>query len=504
MKYRISARAVRWIGWGIGIVLLLVGALLYERWLPSVQNWVVGRIAAFRGSSATGGDDDGSSHDEHDGHDHGDHGHAHDEASWLDLSPAAMRNIGLTPEYLQPVKLTTYAKSITVPALVVERPGRTHIQVATPLTGVVTHVHSVTGEAIEPGTLLFRLRLTHEDLVVAQTELLRLLGELDVELREITRLKGITESGAVAGRVLLEKEYARDRLQAQLSAQREALRLHGLSAEQVERIANDRRLLRDLEIYAPMPDTHDEDEFRLTERPIRPTSFSAQEGDPPPTPAHAVRTPLILRNLRVHAGQSVRAGETLCTLSDYEELFIEGLAFEQDAASIAQAATRNWTVTAVFDRPGDETEIVEALRIVRLDHEIDSESRTLRFYVLLPNTIEDRTIGPDANRFVSWRFRPGQRLRLRVPVEEWPNQIVLPVEAVASEGAESYIFQQNGDHFDRIAVHVLHRDQEFAVIAIDGAVFSGDVVALRGAHQMQMALRNKAGGAVDPHAGHNH
>jgi hypothetical protein len=35
-------------------------------------------------------------------------------------------------------------------------------------------------------------------------------------------------------------------------------------------------------------------------------------------------------------------------------------------------------------------------------------------------------------------------------------------------------------------------------------LFPGDVVAQRGAHQMQMALKNKSGGGVDPHAGHNH
>ncbi|MEX0703868.1 MAG: efflux RND transporter periplasmic adaptor subunit [Planctomycetales bacterium] len=499
MKYRIPPRAVRWIGWGAGIAILVLAVLYRGWWFPPTCDWVSGRIAAFRASAAEPGHAAGDEHadDEHAGHEH-------DEAASLELSQAAMRNLGLTPEFVRPVRLTTYRRSISVPALVVERLGRTHIQVATPLTGVVTHVHSVPGEAVEPGTLLFRIRLTHEDLVAAQTDFLRMLGELEIERREVARLKGITETGAVAGRVLLEKEYARDRLEAQLSAQREALRLHGLSAEQVERIEKDRRLLRDLEVFAPSPDSHDEDEFRLTDRAIRQTSFAAPEVAPPPTPENEKHKPLVLRNLRVHAGQSVQAGETLCTLADYEELFVEGLAFEQDTASIAGAAKRDWTVSAVFERAGDATEVVEDLGIVRLDNEVDVETRTLKFYVLLPNRIDDETTGPKESRFVEWHFRPGQRLRLRVPVEEWPDQIVLPVDAVASEGAEFFVFQQNGEHFDRVAVHVLHRDQDSVVIANDGSLFPGDTVALRSAHQMQMALRNKAGGAVDPHAGHQH
>jgi hypothetical protein len=42
------------------------------------------------------------------------------------------------------------------------------------------------------------------------------------------------------------------------------------------------------------------------------------------------------------------------------------------------------------------------------------------------------------------------------------------------------------------------------VVANDGSIFPGDYVALSGAQQMQIALKNKAGGAIDPHAGHNH
>jgi hypothetical protein len=93
---------------------------------------------------------------------------------------------------------------------------------------------------------------------------------------------------------------------------------------------------------------------------------------------------------------------------------------------------------------------------------------------------------------------------LQVPVESWSDQIVLPIDAVVREGVDSFVFQQNGDHFDRIAVHEKYRDQTSVVIENDGAIYPGDVVALRGAHQMQMALKNKAGGGIDPHAGHSH
>jgi hypothetical protein len=95
-------------------------------------------------------------------------------------------------------------------------------------------------------------------------------------------------------------------------------------------------------------------------------------------------------------------------------------------------------------------------------------------------------------------------MELRVPVERWPERIVLPVSAVVEEGAEAFVYERNGDHFDRVAVHVEYRDQSSAFIARYGAIKPGDVVAAKGAYQMHLALKNKAGGSIDPHAGHSH
>ena len=57
----------------------------------------------------------------------------------------------------------------------------------------------------------------------------------------------------------------------------------------------------------------------------------------------------------------------------------------------------------------------------------------------------------------------------RMPVEAWREKIVLPAAAVAQDGAEYYVFQENGRKFDRRAVHVEHRDERSVVIANDGA-----------------------------------
>ncbi|WP_234952468.1 efflux RND transporter periplasmic adaptor subunit [Rhodopirellula baltica] len=494
MKIRTPKVPMKWVWLVATLIVLIVGGISWKHWFPPTKAWVDQTAVSFRGGGESHEGEAAGEADPHAGHDHAAHA-GHDDAMSLELSKQAIRNIGLSDETIRPIKLETFRRSITVPAVVVERPGRSRVQVATPMTGVVTHVHAVQGEAIEPGSLLFQIRLTHEDLVSAQTDFVRMLGELDVENREIARLQQVTSSGAVAGKVLLERQYSRDKLNANLGAMRESLRLHGLSDSQVEQIAQERRLLRELQIFAPNVDSHGEEELRLTQRVVQAGYVQDDENQ------HT--GPLILQDLAVHKGESVSAGETLCILTDYDELFIEGLAFEQDINQLRNASQNGWKVDAIFEEPGSESRVIEGLEIAYLANQVDAQSRTLRFYVGLPNEVanDHRASG---NRYVEWRYVPGQRMQLRVPVEEMPEQIVVPVEAVASEGAETFVFQQNGNHFDRVPVHVKYRDQYSAVIDNDGSLFPGDVIAMRGAHQMQMALKNKSGGGVDPHAGHNH
>ncbi len=476
-------------------VLALVAATVATRahWLPLVQ----------RTNLAKKGDEAGLEADSHEGHDHAAHA-GHDEASSLELSPQAQRNIGLTDDKIQPIKLGVFTRTLNIPARIVERPGRTKVQVAAPMTGVVETVYAVQGTAIQPGALLFKVTLTHEDLVQAQTVFLKTLGELDVEEREITRLSSLGASGVIAGKRLLERQYSKQKLEAFLNAHREALFLHGLSAEQIDNIASSRRLVRQLEIRAPALPTHGHILQQYDPSIGRVTSTSPSQGGTKLDHLFTVQA------VNVHAGSMIRVGDAMAVLVDLDELFVEGKAFEHDAEEITHAARRQaagesgWDVTAMLENNGDGQRIIEGLKIVYVDNEVESDSRALRFYVDIPNQVIQDTETSEGHRFVTWRFKPGQRMQLRVPVEQWKDRIVLPVDAVAQEGAETFVFLQNGDHFDRRPVHVEYQDQLWVVIANDGSLFPGDTVALTGAHQMQVALKNKAGGGVDPHAGHNH
>ncbi|QDU51789.1 efflux RND transporter periplasmic adaptor subunit [Gimesia panareensis] len=480
------------------LILIPVSFLLWstrQQWMPAVKNMTDnGQSASHNDQHAS---EDGHSDEDHHGHDHA----GHEESTSLELSPQARKNIGLTQGKVVPIKLQSFTRTLTIPAIVAERPGKTRVKVVAPMTGIVTNVNVIEGEAVQPGRELFKIRLTHEDLVQAQAAFLKTLGELDVENKEIARIKEITDKGVIAGKVLLERQYAKEKLEAILKAQREALLLHGFSEGQVDQIRDSRRLIKEHQVYAPQ--LHDQSgEVQLPNMAIQRISAPAPGSQDYSTASR--KSMFIVQSLNITKGDFVQAGDTLCVLADYQELYIKGQAFEQEADELTRCLENKWPVEAIQEINDKEKELIKNLKIDYLDNQIETDARVFSVYVDLPNTIEHENVRKAGERFITWRFKPGQRMQLRIPVETWQKQIVLPVEAVVTEGAENFVFQENGDHFDRRPVHVLYKDQLWAVIQNDGAIFPGDKIALTGAHQMQMALKNKAGGAVDPHAGHNH
>lgn len=461
-RRRLSAMAA-----AVLVVAGMVAAYLSrDAWLPQVGHLLGSAQQRPREAEGNRG-----TADAHAGHDHADPS----AATSLELSEQGRKNIGLRVVTVRP---RAFDRTISVPAMVRPRPGRTEVKVSAPMTGIVTRVHPIRGEAVLPGRPLFDLRLTHEDLVDTQSAFLETLEQLDVVKREVARLEDVTSSGAIAGRRLLERQYEQQQTEARLRAQRQALILHGLTESQVHEIETTRKLLQQVTVFVP----------KAIEAPNHPAGSQ----------------PLQVSRIEVAPGQHVQAGDPLCVLSNHAVLYIEGKGFEEDSGELNDAANAGSPITAVIEANGRGPHTVSNLEILYLENEVERESRALRFYLRLPNELVRNELTDDGHRFIGWRFKPGQRVQLLVPVERWENRIVLPIDAVVQEGVEWFVFRQNGRRFERKAVHVEYRDPRWVVIANDGTLFPGDTVAASGAYQIHLAMKNKAGGGVDPHAGHNH
>ena len=69
------------------------------------------------------------------------------------------------------------------------------------------------GGSVSPGDPLFELRLTHEELVQSQVDLLATSEALDVIQRELRRLESINTEGLIAKKRILDQQYELQKLE---------------------------------------------------------------------------------------------------------------------------------------------------------------------------------------------------------------------------------------------------------------------------------------------------
>jgi cobalt-zinc-cadmium efflux system membrane fusion protein len=412
-----------------------------DRWLPLLEQ-------AWRGNAPA------TSRADHDAHDH-DHDGSASKQDVLKLSPQARRNLGLVS---RPAAISTYRRTILLPGEIRDRPGISDRGVTSPVIGIVTEVHAFPGDTVRPGEKLFTLRLVSEYVQNSQAELFRATRETELEQEKQARLAQV--ESVIAGSRLIEIDQQLRRLQAAITSHRQDLLARGLSPDQISEAAAG-RFVSSINIVAPPSATASAVEADLT--------YEVQE-------------------LNVELGTQVQAGHLLAVLSNHRLLYVVGHAFKGEAPALERAAQQRWSVRIEFaedDATGWPT-LPQELPIRHLANTIDSTSRTFDFFILLEN--QSRRYETGGESFVVWRFRPGQRVRLHVPVEELNDVIVLPADAVVRNGPDTYVFRQNGDLFNRLPVHVLYEDRLNVVLANDGSIAPGWYLAQSAAASLNRVL----------------
>jgi membrane fusion protein, heavy metal efflux system len=418
----------------------------------------------------------------------GEEAHAHG-GERIRITPQARANLKLV---VKPVAPESYWKTLQIPGMVVDRPGQSDRGVSAPFTGVVTKVLAHPGDTVRVGEPLFTLRLIGESVHNAQAELFKATREVQLVGEQMDRLK-VVPAGAIPQARLIELENQERRHKASVQAARQELLTRGLTPEQVDAAAGG-RFVTEVTVAAPIPPPE-----QVQVATLRPAG-GPSSADP------SAQIAFELKELKVNLGEQVQAGQTLCVLSNHQALLIEGRAFKQEAFLLERAAQEGWPVRAVFaeEAEGVWPALENDLRIHHLANTVDPISRTFAFYLPLAN--QSRAFTRDGRTFLTWRFRPGQRARLLVPVEELKDVFVLPSEAVVRDGPEAYVFRQNGDVFERKPVHVVHEDRSSVVLANDGSIGGGQFIARNGAAALNRALKAQAAGGDGghDHHGHNH
>ena len=402
------------------------------------------------------------------------------EAKTLRMTEQARKNLGLKSK---PAKPQVYWRTIEIPGEIIDRPGYSDRGVTSPAVGVVTEVHAFPGDTVKPGDRLFTLRLFSEYLQNTQAELFKATREIQLITEQRARLEGLVKAGGVPESRLIELDNQLRRQTALIQSFQQDLLTRGLNPDQIKSVTEG-TFVSSIEVVAPPAIEQPEDATS-----IQPVAFHI-------TPDSGNDLAFEVQELNVQLGQQVQAGQLLSILANHQSLLIEGHAFKREASSLAKAAENRWPIRCSFaeDDQTDWPLFDQTLEIRHLANSVNSETRTFDFFVSLRN--QSRGYEKDNRTFVVWRFRPGQRVRLQVPVEELKDVLVLPSAAIVREGPEAYVFQQNGDLFNRLPVHVLYEDRLQTVLANDGSVKTSHYLAQSAAASLNRVLKAQAASGV--------
>ena len=444
---------------------------------------------------------DGHGHEAEDagGHQHGPDSHSHasdaeshaDDSEFLELNERSRKSLGIEVTKLA---RSDYARTLRVPGTIVAIPGVTQLDVTAKVSGQVTKIFAFEGQAVLPGVPLFELRVIHEDAITGQIQLLDALAKMEGVTAEIERLERLEQrsTGSVAGSRLIQQKYERSHLQHTIASRRQMLILLGIPAADVDTFIERHRSQ-----HHPMDSDSDQEAKTppLLETLVihAPLATETDSGDDPL---------YVIEQLHARVGQHVELDSALCRLGDYGELYVEASAFEQDLGIIRRAIGKGWRATAKVELRDAESERDERLDILYIAPVVDTESRAARFYVALDNDLLSQVPVGDEHPFVDWRYRPGQRVEVHVPIEEFRSQLALPADAVVRDGLRQYIFVVDGEHAHQHEVTVQHRDEDVVVLADADQSLEGKEVVTAGAYQIKLALLNRSSGPVSH--GHQH
>lgn len=403
-----------------------------------------------------------------------------EEAKMLKLSLQARKNLELVSK---PVSLQAYLRNIQLPGVVVDRPGLSDRGITSPAVGVVSQVHAFAGDTVRPGEKLFTLRLFSEYLQNTQSELFKATRETELIKEELARIEELARTGAIAGNRIIELNQRIRRQAGLIQAYRQDLLTRGLAPAQIMEITEG-RFVSTIDVVAPPPVNKAIKPGALKQAKIQPVAFIDDQ--------RAEGLVYEVQELKIDLGQQVQAGQLLSILSNHRSLYIEGHAFKQESPTLEHATRKGWPIKVEFaeDDAKHWPALKQKFQIRHLANTIDTVSRTFDFFIPLTN--QSHAYKKDEQTFVVWRFRPGQRVRLHVPVEQYKDVIVLPAAALVREGPEAYVFQQNGDLFKRLPVHVLYEDRLNVVLANDGSVAPGFYLAQGSAASLNRVLKAQA------------
>lgn len=466
-----------------GWIWLFVGAIAGAFIPADGLRRVIADLPGLAAASTSEADAEDAADDEHEDH--------------VLITEFAARNLKLRTGRVQSAPFT---RQIRIPGTVRERTALSDLAVSSRVQGVVSEVYTQPGQAVRLGQPLFRIELTGEELARAQSSLLDAIQRTDTAAKELKRLQTAADVGGVPANKLQQLKYDQQRFELEQENRRQELLIRGLTEEQVAEIVDSGKLIREVVVRMPaeLEDT----------APTSPRDGEVSFDD---------GLGFTIEDLHVHPGKAVRPTDRLCDVAYHTNLYFEGQAFEKDVDLIRAITQDDRRVGIEFGTEQEPTHVAN-LRIIYIDNHVDPETQTFRFYIPIHNEVMGDVRDGDVV-FRSWRFKPGQRGHVTVPVEQLTGHFPLPREAVFIDGPDAFVFrrlpddhvhseEENADHdhdhsrdkeYEAVPVHVIFTDERTTVVAANDELQAGDRIAINRAHDLYLAMKSGDGAHAHVH-----
>jgi len=344
------------------------------------------------------------------------------------------------------------------------------------------------------------VQLSGDEIITAQVSLLETRQLIDATTEELLRVRKLVERKTAPAAELIPIQMRLDRLQRQGDLRRKELQVRGLSAELIANILASGELRDEFVIRVSGRDRPALDgRVSLSTEDTESARDSAADENKPQLKEFTVE------EINVHPGQSVSPGDQLADLAWHDQLAVEGYAFERDIAAISNLSRNGWKARIEFGSHGEEVQLAE-FPVKFVDNHVDTETGTYRFFLEIQNETFHSTTDARGRVYKSWRFKPGQRVHILVPVEQMKGQFVLPREALVQEGIDSFVFRRHSqtadfDEYEAVPVTVLYRNSSTVVVASDGRLKENNRVAYNNAYQLYLATKTTdSAGHTHPHS----
>jgi len=180
-------------------------------------------------------------------------------------------------------------------------------------------------------------------------------------------------------------------------------------------------------------------------------------------------------------GATVEPNNTLFQILDTTTVLVEGDVLADALASIQVGQD-------VRIRSAAYPQAVFTGKVFAISDVMDTEKRTAHLWVDVDN--------PER------KLKPGMFAELRVVTARKAEVIAVPLAAVLDEGAEKFVFVEEGDTYTKREIVLGAKDDQF--IEVKEGLFPGDIVVVQGNHELMSASGpSKVPLAADGHA-HQH